>query len=377
MKQQGPRKDQDYSSYSDNSQYRENSGWTEIIPDTRFDNDPEEWDVDSPVNVVNTVDNFSDNLNTDTSWGGLPASEDWDLDINKQTTTRCSVTPLVDSRPPREPSPIGSEIKSGKKNLFGPSSSSTNVIPTSDSSWGASLTGSAWESGTANIKQWDVNVNRVDKESKEPVNDLDIIDSGTQSNNVKTIPNAVNTSNPSLNASQWNKSANKPITVESSLTSASPGITPWAGLDSFDAGPSQVESHPHHPLASPNNFYPGGAKPKITPVSSFHSYHSDTSDKPIAKVQQTPKENTDSNFNRNEKRLTVSSLDNKIDSNLKVTGWLQNSTPSEDWDEDDKQQHNDEEFGWTTVSLKTKVSVLYVPIYECNPGQNLMDKPQN
>lgn len=339
-----PRKDQDYS-YDNSNSYKEESGWTETAPDTQTDNNvtSENWDLDIDNNANNPV--ADQNTKTDTYWGGVPASENWDLDLNKPAT-RSSVT---DSRYEHPAAP------SSTSPLLNGTATLTNG--TSEPSWGASLTGSTWDSSNVASKQWDV-VKQQNGQNSSTSNS--VVDERTQSSYAKNFHNSVNSSTQlSDSTTPWNRISSKPIIVESTkptdtLKSASPGITPWAGLDSFDGGPSPINS-----TQISNNIYTGGAKPRTTPESSFHSHHSDNSEKAksqnVTRAKETNVDLPNERFvtsEKAEKRVTVPSLDNKIDSNLKVTGWLQNSTTSENWDEEEK--YHDGEFGWTTVSMKTK-----------------------
>lgn len=339
IKQQVLHKDQDFTS---GDQYRENSNWTEIVPDASYDcNNTEDWEVD----VDETVPNVTEQGRTYSSWGGVPASEDWDLDVNKPSCS--SVNPSSETR--TYENSIPNELKGSKvgKNAFAPlesSSSGVNVsssgvndkpVANSDSCWGASLTGSTWDTGTQ--KQWE----------NDSVHSDNSLDGGSPSNISKNLQSNANSS--------WCKYSNKPAGADSNK-SDSPGITPWAGLDSFEAAPISQESvnHVQSPV-SINNVYSGGAKPKTSNVigGNYNSFHSDVMSDKIKQSQHTRLKDPDLIMEQTDSAVGVSSIDNKIDTNLKVTGWLESSTPSEDWDEDDK-DNNDEDFGWTTVSMKTK-----------------------
>ena len=334
-------KDQDFNC-AEISQYRENSNWTEILPDANYEcNNVEDWELD----IGETVISVNDQGRTNCSWGGIPASEDWDLDVNKETT-HSNVNHLLESR--QENSSLSNDFKSSKvgKNLFGPLESSSNVITNdmpvanSDSCWGASLTGSTWDTGTQNAKQWD----------NDSVQSENSLGAGSPSNISKNVQSNANSS--------WCKYSNRPVSVDSNK-SDSPGITPWAGLDSFEAAPiSQEHANVNH-VQSPvsiNNVYTGGAKPKTNASGgTYNNFHTDTPEK-IKPSAHTRLKDPQLIIEQTDSSVGVSSIDNKIDTNLKVTGWLESSTPSEDWDEDDK-ENNDEDFGWTTVSLKTKKPV--------------------
>lgn len=340
-KQQVLQKDQDHSS---NEQYRENSNWTEIVPDPQYEpNNVEDWEVD--VSNEKSSTNTNDQGRTFSSWGGIPASEDWDLDANKQTS---NVNHISESRTLENCVPSSDSIGSKLLQTSFVSPHSTNAAPpndkqvtgNNDSCWGASLTGSTWDTGAHNANQWDVDSGKSKNSQEEHVS-----------------PSVVS-KNPqaSINSTTWSKYASKPT---DSNKSDSPGITPWAGLDSFEAVPNVIQEDVHHiqtPISSDNIAYPGGAKPKTSNVGvgTFNnSYHNETTDK--VKSLHTCLKEQDSNNEQTESN-GVSSIDNKIeskiDTNLKVTGWLESSTLSDDWDDDDNE--NSEDFGWTTVSLKTK-----------------------
>ena len=352
MKQNLPRRD-DYSNSTttndnSNNYYREPTGWSDSNYDNNgryFENSTEDWDLDTYDNSVNT-----NQSNTDSSWGGKPvSSENWDLEISEQPT-RSSVSNIDISKEQNETNNSSINKSSVSKALFGPNDpplpSSNNV--NNDSSWGASLTGSSWDTPNTSIKQWDTVpttvINKPTTTNKvEVMPNENIVSSQDKISLPKSIANT-------LSNSHLNK-VNKPL--NECLKSGSPGITSWAGLDSFDALPSSNSQND-----SINIIENGGTKPKIIPADSCSS---GTSDKlklqPNIEDSVRLKDNLD-----NDKSLNT--LDSKVDSNLKVTGWLQNSTTNEvEWVEDEK-QGNDDEFGWTKVSIKTKVICSFLNHYK-------------
>ena len=343
MKQNLPRRD-DYSNSTttndnSNNYYREPTGWSDSNYDNNgryFENSTEDWDLDTYDNSVNT-----NQSNTDSSWGGKPvSSENWDLEISEQPT-RSSVSNIDISKEQNETNNSSINKSSVSKALFGPNDpplpSSNNV--NNDSSWGASLTGSSWDTPNTSIKQWDTVptaiINKPTTTNKvEVIPNENIVSSQDKISLPKSIANT-------LSNSHLNK-VNKPL--NECLKSGSPGITSWAGLDSFDALPSSNSQND-----SINIIENGGTKPKIIPADSFSS---GTSDK--LKLQPNIEDSVQLKDNLDDDK-SLNTLDSKVDSNLKVTGWLQNSTTNEvEWVEDEK-QGNDDEFGWTKVSIKTKV----------------------
>ncbi|XP_065659668.1 myb-like protein X isoform X4 [Hydra vulgaris] len=292
---QTPRKDYEYSS---NEIYCN-------IPQCEDDKDSETWDNDNNENLV--VAPVIEN-----SWGGLPASEDWDLELNKQETTDCVE---IDSRSDTIESEHFNKKSENKPNtliehstlhnsLIANSSispfttiSTTNVSiapcnVNTDSSWGASLTGSTWESTVKNILNFEVNDNIGLKEKMQKIDPKTLILDST-----------------------------------SFIQTSNPRVTSWAGLDSFEAGPSKIEENVVCYTEKKN------MNMSDCLSNAIHCYNE------TEKVTQL-----------SEQISLSSSLDTKIDSNLKVTGWLQSSNPSEDWELD----KHEEDLGWTTVSLKAK-----------------------
>jgi len=327
----------------------------------------EDWDLDD--NTLNT----NQLSNIDSSWGGLPVSEDWDVaDANKRTRSSVpsnssfNLNDVTKTHSPLATASVNNDLSNTSvtntnvsKTLFGPNDpplpTATLPLPSSagggDPSWGASLTGSSWDTPISNINQW------------EGTNSSKIVGNNASAIEVPSTNKSLIVGNKSLivgNKLLVSNSNEIKSSVNPILKSASPGITSWAGLDSFDNLPSSnnIENNAQHQYAN----YSGGAKRKTTNTSSFTSYHSDNSDKVKPQIHPTPtqihppanqqqrKDNTATDKHR------LPTLDSKIDSNLKVTGWLQNSTPDDDeWGvgvEEVKEQ--DEDFGWTTVSLKTK-----------------------
>ena len=314
---QTPRKENDFSSLT-------NEIWNDT-PQYDDNKDNEGWDVD----IINEICSVTAPV-VENSWGGLPASEDWDLELNKQELvhyveidTRSDtinsipflgehLTIRSDNKPLTALEQLStihnsSSLPISSISAFTPVStanvsSSPHFNVNTESSWGASLTGSTWESTAKNILSFEINDNIELKE---------------------------NTQLQELNP------CTKLFTLESPQP-CNPRATSWAGLDSFEPGPCKIEET--------NNCYTENQQSNVSDClsGSIHSYGE------VEKASQL-----------SEQISLSSSLETKIDSNLKVTGWLQNSTPSEDWDLLDKQE-NEEDLGWTTVSLKTKVYKFFL-----------------
>jgi len=378
MKQQVPRKDYDYN-YNDSNHYRDSS-WTEIVPDSNYDSTKyeENWD---------TNDEKAANQN---SWGGVPPTENWDADESSTNPSiNANKTPAVVSKwtseSSRDHSPIGSERKTAKSiktALFGPSDpppgghvtpaqpstsilgpppvpeqkqplNHTDELPpqkqppsvsnNTDMSWGASLTGSTWDGGNSTIKTWDSSSSN-DVIKNEPPPKVSV--TGNSASQLTSISENSESKSESLNRSIEQSKVGNSVSAKATDT---PGLTAWAGLDSFDATPMNSELN----TTSQSTVFTGGAKPK----TSCSSQQSDSASEKHKQQRKANEEMFNSNNSSNYLNSNgVTPLDSKVDSNLKVTGWLQSSggVSSEDWDEEEKET-GDENWGWTTVaSVKTK-----------------------
>jgi len=396
-----------------------NNGWTEIVPSSNTSlnsssrnssshqlnhlSNSEDWDLDLVSSKTTTSSEHVNELKTrnvgligsslpkdSSSWGGIPASEDWDLDPR---------TNEVDStmRPSAEQTNsgtgvIGSEVKLNKavKNLFSnsdppPSQSTTNTNepPTvvssnkannEPSSWGASLTGSSWDTS---VKQWETSSDH----SKASANDeqrtsysnaaVTIGNTSVESKNVRdnsqgrrttnatdAFPAAVGSKNSvtTSNTHLLNRSVlENTSSVKEHVRTGSPGITSWAGLDSFDAGITTSgynENTNNNPLQQQPKPV-SGTKPKQNAnPSSFNSKTQSHGSKEHLTNGNLQPALVSSSSSKN----ALSSVNNRVDTNSKVSGWLQSSSPStETWGGESQSKGNDEEFGWTTVAKPSKV----------------------
>ena len=389
-----------YDNNTNNSQYRDhNNGWTEIVPDTnatRRNNHnvntlstTENWDLDNDYSSKKTSSDIDRSVKTfissetatdDSSWSVIsPSSEDWDLDIANQSRSSDYITTSSlkhadgsgsSQKKTRDTVPIGSEAKLNKvaKNLFSSGEATDSLAHTSSitntvnghstatmaatSSWGASLTGSSWDNTNPSPRQWESTFNITSTASVEEVNTLTngVVDSKV---NPPALSAVISRSNTAVNNSSINLSSNKQPDeqrsnetknstkphnqVSNTVDTSSPGITSWAGLDSFDGIPV-IESN------SQSSTQLGGTKPKYGSSLTYQSQ---------GKTSIDSTAHTNQSSHGNHTKQNIATIDNKLDPNLKVSGWLQNSNQNtEVWDEAEKQ---DEDFGWTTVKTSNKV----------------------
>lgn len=363
----------DYNNGSTSADHHSN--WTEIVPDTDTNttnysnlnsnnNSVENWGESnsSSTGVNGTINNGSDHNRTSySSWGGIPASEEWDSELNQQqqpisngnitngvhlaVETRSYENSLandsntVSKSNPSLPPPLVGSTPSPLLN------SNSEKPANGESCWGASLTGSSWDNASA--KQWDTNASSNGPSLPLPTPGKGLL------NGVENHPIA--SSNHNLKPT-----ISKSILIPADLSKTDcPGLTPWAGLDSFEATPPTTESY----VTQSSCVFNGGAKPKtningnvIGGGSANHVSNNTETDKSSKTSPRTRLKESDTNTansSKTDSNLNVS-IDSKIDTNLKVTGWLERTTPQEDWEQDDKEENNHEEFGWTTVSMKTK-----------------------
>ena len=409
MKQNRTTKDSsnsdNYYDNSNNSNYRDHhhhhhhntNGWTEIAPSNTVSSTnsntsrnnfhhSEDWDLEidyKPSNSTVTASDLSLNSSSNTkshnvgvigqplqstnnssnSWGGIPASEDWDLDMRPEngglgTTTKdqiSSQSTVVDDS--------GTKMNSVVKNLFNSSTNglqphqsnvdmvSGNGNTNNDPSWGVSLTGSTWETVSTSAKQWDSASNNSKtsmNEEKPPVAPPPEQSSKIGKENLSAQPRRNGPDSAKQNSSNHSTTSSNPPPTRNVLDNsaenvrtASPGITSWAGLDSFDAGPAPSATVSYNENTS-NQERPSGTKPKHSNVNNSKSngHHS--------------KEHlTNGSVNK-----ALSSVNNRVDTNSKVSGWLQSTSPqTENWNTE-THKSGEEDFGWTTVAKPSKVSLV-------------------
>ncbi|XP_066917281.1 capping protein inhibiting regulator of actin dynamics-like isoform X2 [Clytia hemisphaerica] len=391
------------SNYRDHHHHHNTNGWTEIAPSNTVASSnstsrnnfhhSEDWDLEidyKPSNSTTvTATDLSLNSSSNTSkshnvgvigqpiqtstnisansWGGIPASEDWDQDMRtenggqsrttqNQISSQSSTTVIDDSC---------TKMNSVVKNLFNSSTNgqqlqqskvdmvSSNGNTNSDPSWGVSLTGSTWETVTPSAKQWDSvsdNSKTSMNEEKPPVappeQSSKLVNSMKE--NLSAQPRRNGPDGAKQNSSNYSTTSSNPppptrnVLENSSdnVRTASPGITSWAGLDSFDAGPAPSATVSYNENTS-NQERPSGTKPKHSNVSNSN--------------------NSKSNGHHSKEHLTngsvnkaLSSVNNRVDTNSKVSGWLQSTSPqTENWSAE-THKTGEEDFGWTTVAKPSK-----------------------
>lgn len=344
------------SNYHDSSYTSQHSnGWTEILPDSSISNNrnsyhgtqqfqsTEDWDLDISNGKLNSESNSENQTSGSTevtSWDNDPApTSNWGLDLrlNESELTRTGNEPMV---------LMGSRSKSNKmaaKNLFDndvtSDVSTLNVvgnIAQEESSWGASLTGSTWDTVNTSLKQWD-NSSTVSKSSTNDERNARHVTSKSQKENndlaqKSTLPESKHSkasSSISHNTRFLENSPNaEPVRI------GSPGITSWAGLDSFDAGPTLLSS-----------------QPKASRDVGTKLKHNANNNKPFT-TSHTFKEQL---ANGNTSKQHLSGMDSRVDTNMKVSGWLQSSNPATEALRDTAPSKNsDEDSGWTTVAKPSK-----------------------
>ena len=425
------------------------------------------------VNPVGIIGQPSAQIST--SWGGVPASKDWDSDLRDPGDSQ-SQNDFVNHMSDVTSNVIGSEAKIDKavKNLFnsstgvgsdvtvnGHSSIGSGVTQNSqvlhhasvedstttssslvdrapggassavrnaggevticnDSSWGASLTGSSWDDAPAK-QQWgnEVTLSSISRsnnkdnvetnplvaaDEKSPVLSDKQQQSTAKSRNQKftsvaDIDNVSDSNNTNKNSNQnhsfrsvhhnsnissaTNNNTVSPSTKQHNeaiekIRTTSPGITSWAGLDSFDAGlpptgasagistsvnENSVNSHQNqkqHRSANSTKL-----KHSSTPVTSNNSsQHSNGKSGGYSK-EQLPTIKASSS--------SLASVNSRVDTNSKVSGWLQSTSPQQQNESSSSSpwvttgaaiagntcKSQEEEFGWTTVSKVSKVSFYF------------------
>lgn len=347
------------SNHHDNSYMSQHTnGWTEILPDSSISNNrnsyhgsqqfqaTEDWDLDISNGKHNSESNSENMISGSTevtSWDNNPApTSNWGLDLrsNESELTRTSNEPM---------GPVGSKSKSNKtaaKNLFNndvtsdvPTSNVVGNIAQEESSWGASLTGSTWDTVNTSLKQWD-NSSTVSKSSTNDERNARHVTGPTsksqkENSNVtpkSTLPESTH-SKTSSSISHNTRFLENSSTVEP-VRIGSPGITSWAGLDSFDAGPTLPSS-----------------QPKASRDIGTKLKHNINSNK-LSTTSHTLKEQL---ANGNTSKQHLSGMDSRVDTNMKVSGWLQSSNPAtEAWQESAPCKNSDEDSGWTTVAKPSK-----------------------
>ena len=478
--------------YSNNRDYSSNNGWTEIVPTVNHhhntNNDAssnsnsrsahlqlnnsqsEDWDQEvggfkqatsslllksdqQAVKLNNNVGVIGQQPSTQTSsWGGVPATENWDLDLRFNENNHPQQQQFESSSPHvisslASSNVIGSEAKLNKavKKLFSSNdvsvtntnntaaanvnssaASSSTVIPdraaasgigigagnvgNNESSWGESLTGSSWDAPSTSVKQWGQTSSNHSKASssitapdeKIPSNFVTVEQQQSNSNRTrqqKANPSDVkNSSNGPHSVAASNHSSRSVLEQSSAsvhhnnaeiMRTASPGITSWAGLDSFDAGPPPATSASFNESNSSNYIHPqtqhqksNGTKLKnstTTKTASTNSFNNNSSvhKSGIQKQQHSVKEQLSTNGN---KATVLASVNSKVvDTNSKVSGWLQSTSPQQTepsssasvlWTAasasttggSGRVKSQEEDIGWTTVAKPSKVRLVFVVV---------------
>ena len=167
------------------------------------------------------------------------------------------------------------------------------------------------------------------------------------------------------------------------MRTASPGITSWAGLDSFDAGPTPAVSFNENNSSS-------HLKSNQSNGTKLKNW-SNTTSTTLPKQNTSNNHKSSSNQHQQQQQVGASSNNNKtasttglasavsntrvVDTNSKVSGWLQSTSPQQQNEQQTTSSWStvssgtatgvvggaeggkEEDFGWTTVAKPSKVSL--------------------